>query len=371
MAQFADGFPSTTFPACDKPMFSYQWQQNYLSRAEFALAIQEAERRIADQLHYWTYPHYAYNELQNYPHPANAQIWGGGANTRKQWKSTRLNYSKIISPGLFTRTLIDAAIAITRVDTDGDGVFETFTATVTGLPTGTTADQVALYINAADRVGNDISDGEQWRIRPIYVTVTGTTATIRGHSCLLVKPTLYEGYDNTGLTVTLATNYLDTLGAYRVWIDPATQGIATWEAINCCNESGVTQWPITITNRQAERGFVGIDWSQADCSTNYDPDLVYVNYLSGVPLVNGFVQQELGKAVAMYATALLPSLPCGCDRAQLIITHWREPIYSSQANEQPAYAPADTGTNTFGVERGAVYAWRAIQEWKQVWGALL
>jgi len=257
MAQFADGFPNSNSLACDKPMFSYQWQQNYLSRTEFALAIQEAERRIADQLHYWTYPHYSYNELQSYPHPADSRLWGGGANTRKQWKSARLNFSKIIAPGTRTRTFIADGIAITRVDTDGDTVKETFTATVNGLPAGTTADQVALYVSAVDRVGNFIDDGERWRIAPIYVTVSGTTATIRGHACLLVKPTMYEGYDNTGLTVTLDSNYLETVTACRVWIDPAVQGVATWEAINCCGASGVTQFPITVRNRQAERGFVG------------------------------------------------------------------------------------------------------------------
>lgn len=373
MAQFSTGFPSATTAVCDKPVFQYQWQQDFLSRDEFALAIAEAERRIAEQLGFWTYPYYVRNELLQYPQPANVNIRGGGGNFKELWKSVQLKYGKVQTPGVRVRTLIDANVALTRIDTDGDGVDETFTATFT-VPTGTLASEIGLYINAADRVGAMVRDGERWRLRPLDIEIVGTTCNVRGHAALLVKPSLYEGYDNTGLDVSLATNYLTTVSAYRVYTDTTAttstmnQGSAYWEIANCCGASGVTLFPITVTPRIPETGFVGVDWSQTDCTVNSDPDRVLINYLAGEPLVNGLVEPFLGDVVAKFATALLPNQACGCERSQRIIAEWKKPIFQSDQEDNPAFAPNDAATNTFGVEKGAVYAWRAVQELKQIGG---
>jgi len=374
MAQFSTGFPLATTAVCDKPVFQYQWQQDFLSRDEFALAIAEAERRIAEQLGFWTYPYYVRNELMQYPQPANVNVRGGGGNFKQLWKSVQLKYGKVQTPGVRARTLIDANVTLTRIDTDGDGVEETFTATVLNIPTGVTADEIGLYINVADRVGGLIKDGERWRLRPINVEIVGNTANIRGHASLLVKPSLYEGYDNTGLDVTLVTNYLTTVSAYRVYTDTTAttstmnQGSAYWEVANCCGASGLTLFPITVTPRDPEIGFVGVDWSQADCSVKADPDRVMINYLAGEPLVGGYVEQFLADVVAKLATALLPNQACGCERSQRIIAEWKKPIFQSDQEDNPAFAPNDAATNTFGVEKGAVYAWRAVQELKQIGG---
>ena len=67
MAQFGDGFPATSTTACDHPVFSHQWQQDFLSRDEFNQAISQAEAMIAAELGFWTYPRYIVNEELVYP----------------------------------------------------------------------------------------------------------------------------------------------------------------------------------------------------------------------------------------------------------------------------------------------------------------
>lgn len=373
MAQFGDGFPATSTPACDHPVFSHQWQQDFLSRDEFNQAISQAEAMIAAELGFWTYPRYIVNEELVYPKPGIG-VNGGGGNTKGKWKSVKTNYSMVQSPGVFTRTLIDAAVAVTRADTDGDGIKDTFTATAVNIPAGTTPDEIALYINVGDRVGIVTDIAERWRIRPLHVTISGNTATITGHACLLAKPMLYEGYDNTALDVSIDTNYLDTLSCYRITTDTTAttstmnQGYAKWEQIPCSGSSGVSVFPITVTPRNAERGHVGIDWSAADCTSGHEPDSVRLNYLAGLPLQDGMIDRTLGLAVAQLATSLLPGLACGCKRSERIIAHWRAAIFESEGDEQTNFAPDDAGSNPFGVARGAVFAWRAIQEYKQVWG---
>lgn len=374
MAQFSDGFPTTSTPACDKPVFSHQWQYDFLSRDEFNQAINQAEAMIAAELGYWTYPRYIVGEKITYPMPGIVGMRGGGGNFKGQWKSVKLSYGMVQTPGILARTLINDNVAITRTDEDGDGVKETFEVTVNGIPAGTTADEIALYINAADRVSVFNGLSERWRIRPLYVSIAGDVATIRGHACLLVKPTLYEGFDNTGLDVTIDTNYLTAVSCYRVYTDTTAttvtpnQGIASWEALPCSESSGFTSYPVVLTPRNADLGFVGVDWSAANCTTNYEPDNVQVNYLAGLPLQDGMIDQTLGLAVAQLATALLPGLACGCNRSERIIAHWRAPIFESEGDEQTNFAPDDAGSNPFGVARGAVYAWRAVREYKQIWG---
>ena len=375
MAQFGAGFPTgVTTGACDVPIFQHQYQRDMLSRDEFGIAIAQAERMIAEQLLYWPFPQYIEGEKVKYPRPNNTSQYGGGGNIHNQWKSARLEFGKVIGGGTFATAVIALNQSVTRLDEDGDGIFEVFQITVLNVATDLNTDEVAIYFVSTDRVGVNKDRTERWRIRPIYVTLSGTTLTIRGHTACIAKPTLYEGYDVETLDVTNATNFITAVDVYRAYLDDTAtvdsmnQGTAIWENLNCDEPPcGVSYYPVCLGARDAELGFVSFNWTQSgSVPFRYDPDRVTVNYVSGVPLVNDFMQQPYGEMVAQLATALLPSRHCGCDRADKIIAHWMQPIYESGGEDEINFAPEDAATNPFGVMRGAVYAWRSVLERRQV-----
>lgn len=377
MAQFGTGFPEgVTTGACSQPIFQHQFQRDNMGRDEFGLAINQAEQLIAEQLSFWTFPRYTAGESIQYPRPNNTKQWGGGADIRGQWKAARLQYGKIIGGGVLARTLIAANQAIVQTDEDQDGIDEIFTVTVLNVSATLDVSQVGIYIMTADRTGVNKDIGERWRVRPIHCTLSGTTLTIRGHSACIAKPALYEGYDVESLDVTLATNYLTNLDVYRVYLDDTAtvdsmqQGTAIWENTGCLEPPcGVSYYPVCLGARDAELGFVSFNWTQAGTTPfTYDPDRAQVNYLSGVPLADDHTDYPYGMMVTQLATTLLPSRTCGCDRADKIIAYWKQPIYETEDEEGRDFAPEDAATCPFGVARGAVMAWRAVLERRQVRG---
>lgn len=380
MAQFGVGFPSGgTTGACDVPIFQHQYQRDMLSRDEFSIAINEAEQMLAEHLNFWTYPRYTVGEAVKYPRPNDTKAYGGGGNIHNQWKSARLDYGKIIGGGLFATAVIAMNQAVTRFDLDGDGIDEVFQITVLNVATDLNVNEVAIYFVSADRVGINTDNGERWRIRPIHVSLSGSTLTIRGHAACIAKPTLYEGYDVESLDVTLATNFVTSVDVYRVYLDDSAtvnsmfQGQAIWENLDCDEPPcGVSYYPVCLGARNAELGYVSFNWTQSgSVPFRYDPDRMVVNYLSGVPLVDDQTQRPYGEMVAQLATSLLPSRHCGCDRADKIIAFWMQPIYQSDGENDVNFAPDDAADNPFGVARGAVYAWRSVLQRRQLRGTLL
>lgn len=375
MAQFGTGFPEgVTTGVCDVPMFQHQWQRDMISRDEFGLAINQAEQMIAEQLSFWTFPRYTTGETVQYPRPNDTKQWGGGATIHGQWKAARLQYGKILGGGILARTLIAANQVITRLDEDLDGLFEIFEIVVLNVSATLDLSEVGVYIRTTNRTGVNKDDGERWRIRPIHCTLSGTTLTIRGHSSCIAMPVKYEGWDVEPLDIGDAANYLTNLDVYRVYLDDTAtvdsmqQGTAIWENTGCLEPPcGVSYYPVCLGARDAELGFVSFNWTQAGTTPfRYDPDRAQVNYLSGVPLADDHTAYPYGAMVAQLATALLPERTCGCDRADKIIAFWKQPIFEVEGDNQQGFAPNDAADNPFGFARGAVYAWRAVLERRQV-----
>ncbi len=369
LAQFES--PTEHSAQCESVFYQYAWQQDFLSREELASTIEKAEAAIADALRFWPAPKYLAQTVQ-VPRPYDRTLYGGAGTARGQWKTLTLDYGHVQGGGVLARTLIEAARPVTRTDPDGDGVKELFTVTV--ATTITDPDEIALYVTSADR--NGVSLDETWRIRPVHVTISGGTATITGHSALLVKPNKTTVVNPERLDPADDANYIAEVDAYRVYRDTTAtdanpaQGWALWEALpdNAYADPPTTQTAraIAIGERLAEAGQVYAAYSDpTSCYGWREPDRVRLQYLAGFERTHGRMARPMADIVAHLAAGWLASEKCGCERSNRIIAYWRE--MPSQASDGTTARPltAEEVNNPFGATRGALWAWQRVKALSQ------
>lgn len=319
---------------CERPFFQ-QADQGFeaLSREDVAQAIIEAERLISELA--LTYPAPQYDaQTVVYPREARldyTQLWMGSTG---RLKPVYYKYGNIISMGVYTETLIEADVAITPDDPYSDGFDTTFSATVT-VPAGTTADELTFYFSAAD-IPDEFSRPEM-DIRPLKVSISGNTATIRGK---MVQVVLVENYLKQVPDILDATDtaiYAGTIDVYRRTIDLTQSGSIQWDNLGFCPDPPCTYTAASACfyATDANQGIVTPIPGQFDADLQeYErvfpdrwraPDRVAMNVISGIPrLDNGQMANPWRKWVAMLATALMPqSKACGCDVADTILYYYR------------------------------------------------
>lgn len=371
-------YPGTKSAQCADVIYQEPWMKDHLSREEIAQAIADAEQMLADKLLYWPAPRYFVDEIVPYPRPHQRELYGYAGTARGEWKTVQLKNHRVISGGVFNRTFLANTTSITLSDPDGDGVDERFTAVVT-VPSGTSANEIALYFTAADRNSDPIA--ETWRIRPIRVSVSGTTATIIGHSTLLVDPDLTLGVTAAALDAATAANYVTDLECYRVFTDTTAtaalpyQGVAIWKDIpGCSADCTFSIKELCLGEHDNDQGTVFAAFGQP-CDWPYayrEPDRLEVNYVAGLALENGQMQPEMAKAVAYLATSLLANEKCGCDRSNRIMAYWRDAILTFEDNANKARGfSKDYASNPFPATRGGQWSWQRVKDWRDVEGVSL
>lgn len=367
--QIGEGFPEPNTAQCPHVWYQYQWQEDFLSREEIAKAIAMAEQAIAEQLGYWPAPKAITNERVSYPRIPVRNAYGRGGNPRGQYKSVSLAWSKIQGGGSLVRTLIGAD-TVTFSDPDGDSVNERFTASI--ATSVTDPNEIAVYFNSADRLGEDIA--EQWRIRPVKVTISGGVATIVGHSSLLVLPNK-EVITNPEVLDVSAAIYATEVDIYRLYRDDTStdanpaQGFAHWENAGCDEPPCAAEYhPVCIGAREADSGVVSVNYNVVDgfCQDT-EPDWLVVNYIAGEPLVNGQMSVSMAHIVAHLATALLPDGNCACDRSNRIIAYWKD--LPGDPDKSRFMTQREIDDNPFGDRRGSRYAWERVKMLLDVRGA--
>lgn len=365
-------YPASKSAQCGDSMYQFPWQRDHLSREEVGEAIADAERMLAQELLYWPYPRYFVNEVQQYPRPHQRPLFGFAGDIRGNWKTVQLNWKKIQSGGLFNRTAIGTilAAAITKLDEDGDGIFETFTATITDPAIGSISDpyELALYFSAGDRHGEALS--EAWRIRPLIISISGNTATFRGHRTLLINPEIEFAVTPTQLDATNDSNYVTTLECQRAFTDSTAtaalpyQGVAEWKAIPDCTQDctfEIKELCLGEHNNDQGRVFASFGAPSTWPFPDRDPDRVAVNYVAGLPLENGQVNGELARMITYLSLSLLANEKCGCDRSNRLIDRWRRPILRFEDNTTPGGAQAFARNGTpFPMTAGGQYAWTRV-----------
>lgn len=357
-----------TIDGCKDVFYQFAWQRDWLSREVLAQAITRAEAELALHMKFWPAPKYIQREIVQYPRPARADHYGAAGTPRGIWKAVSLGYKKVLGPGLFTRVEISTGEAVTYTKSDGtheDGFTLTVAATDANSVAITDPDEIAIYFQAADRVG-DVE--EQWRIRPARVSISGGNATITGHKADLADP--LQQIDPTVPDQPLAdeaASYVTAVDVYHVYrddrytADNPSQGLAVWEAQNCPPDCTVEYQEMCVGLRNAEMGQVYIqippDWPQ-----NRQPDRLHVNYLSGVPLVNQMMDNELAQIVACLACCFLPAEKCGCDYVDRIVAYWRDLPSQNYTDRNSRQIPVrEIIDSPWGPSKGSNRAWRYVQ----------
>lgn len=353
--------PRTSRAECKDTWRQYEWQKDTLSREEVARTIEAAESAIAEQVNTWPAPHYVSNEAVVYPRPSKSQYFGYAGTPRGQYKPVRLRYAKTQGGGILARTLLDIDAAVTYSDPDSDGVNSV--ATITVATTITDSAEIGVYFQASDRIGEALT--EKWRIRPITVTFSGGTATIKAHPSQFATPDELVDVNFTPLDPAIAGNYVTQVEVYRVYRDDTAtsatpnQGTAEWEQWPCnTTPCAVDYIAVCLGARSPDNAIVMVGFEAGTCwPQNREPDRLHVNYLAGYPLVDGKMQDSLARMTAQLATAWLTQESCACDRSSRIIRHWRLLPSTDDKDSRPITAE-EINENPWGPRRGAYFAWR-------------
>lgn len=389
--------------ACNSLVFKYQWQgsKDAVGRSEIEQAIEAAETRLQEYLGYAIAPHYAAKTVP-FSKYLDVSVWRRGIPFGSDGYAENVALGEGYVQGLGTELITalgDVPVAIT--DTDADGIRDTFTASI--ATTETDPARLAVYFIAADRL-DGATLGEDSRVRPVSISITGGVASIRGRSYLLVKPVKYEGIiTNTGkgfdpndvtgtyvANITVATRVVYTAGQT---VDTA-QATLLWESVPCygwwgCCDTIATNAPAYTPNsndpaavgmavaragiRDAKLGLIipvqavydttAAQWRAIDWSTYRQPDRVTLRYLAGWPLgPDGNVDRKWQVIVARMAAAELARPICACDVANQELYHWQFDVSRAGGanSEQYSISPADLD-NPLGTRRGQVWAWKQIR----------
>jgi hypothetical protein len=330
---------------------------------------------LADELLYWPYPRYFTGEVQQYTRPHQRELFGFAGDPRGNWKTVQLNWKKIISGGVFNRTAIIAPPVITKLDEDGDGVFETFQAVVTDAAISSITDpyQLALYFVAANRHGEALD--ETWRVRPLTITISGNVATFRGSRPLLINPEIEFGVAVSQLDATDDANYVTALECWRVFTDDTAtaalpyQGVAEWKTIPGCTQDctfEIKELCLGEHNNDQGRVFASFGASSAWPFLDREPDRVNVNYVAGLPLIDGRIPNEMARIITYLSVSLLANEKCGCDRSNRILAKWRAPILRFEDNNDSGAQAFAYNKTPFPMTVGGNYAWQRVKRMRDV-----
>lgn len=388
--------------ACNTVVYKYAWQfADQGGRQDILEAIELAEDRISsgDALGFDPAPKYHVDtkEVPRYNDLNLDRIGYMGADGR--WLSLILNYGKVQKIGVETRALISTE-SVTYSDEDGDGLDESWEVTIATVVTD--PDQIAVYVPSAYRLDSD-PVGEEYRIQPVKVTISGGVATIRGKAWLMAKPVLYEGVNPISLDPSDTTNFLPEVEIYWKYIDPTgttvdtAQAKVTWYTrphpyfctCNGCSSSVINNSldPAATGSMVARAGIsdedLGIVYfgeavysatSGVWCSVNWrncrPPDEITIRYLAGEPLVNGQMNSRYQKAVTRMAAAEMPRKICACDESNRELHRWQFDVArSAGANDEAYGAVSDIDINNpFGTRRGQIYAWKEVRALRKLIG---
>lgn len=378
---------STMFPAtvCGQPWKQFAWQDaDKISREDLAEVIRSAELQIAGELGYNLIPDWTIAERVSTVRPADPMLYNANAlNIRGQRASIQAEKAHIISGGKLVKSLITAATAITRTDSNGDGYDDVMTIAVT--TTITDADEIKVYYPGE-------SGADEWEIRPLKtVTFSGGVATITFNAWQLVDPDeqskIATDGDAQGLAAETAGNYLTTADVYRVYNDPQSQVQFLWEGIgnvfaacSCgganCSTCGFDAQDGCLMVRDERLGilsYAAATWDSDDeefdvtaLSVGRNPDQLRLWYYSGwrdlsLDTPNKTMDRHWQLAVAFYAASLLDRSTCGCNNFEAQINFWRRDKSRSGGDLGFTISPHQLD-NPFGTTEGAHYALRRVDE---------
>jgi hypothetical protein len=347
--------------SCSDPVLQYAWQPaggGRPGRDEVAQAVQLAEQMITGALGFSPAPDWVVED-------AVPVAWS----RQMPWRvSARASRGYIIEGGIEAWSVIQAARTIAWSDADGDTYKETGTVTATLPSPAPPIEEIALV------------DPDGIEIRPIQVTYAGGIATIRFARYEAVLRNLQERLDANAVDGTADANFASTMDVMRHYTDPSVQAVLRWESGICdangCSVSEQTACFIARDSRLPLVGLhagmwdtVGLRWVPA-CPAWWRPsDGVKLNYYAGLRYQPSprDMNPQLAKAISVLALCLMDRTWDCCEFMRNVSESWRTDLSlrSGSMGGSTSYAVTrESLDNPFGSTRGAVFAWRVVQQYR-------
>lgn len=413
------GWQNATDPVtstCNTVLKKYAWQRNdALGRTEIESAIDEAERRLAFYLQYSVAPHFK-SEVLRYPPTYDQRFFQyQPMSATGTWKPVVLGEGYVKAVGVEKLTLLQTVNIVNDLtppifpyhsappappyliylDTDSDNLPDTFQI---GLATTITdPTQLAVYFSAADRLdGQAVSD--VWRIQPLFISISGGVATLRGRCWMLGRPILSEGFNIPDLNPVTAANYVTSLEVYQRVCDPTgttfdtAQAKFIWQTMPFQSGWWCFNWSSNLANGSTDPasqaysvGRVGIKNSQLgivlpgqallDATTGLwnetlppwtpnvrPPDQVEIRYLAGYPTDSqGRMDSHFQTVVARMAMAELNNRIVACDESNRELYRWQRDLALLSDTTEAYGVSREDLNNPFGTRRGHAYAWKEVK----------
>jgi hypothetical protein len=345
-------------PVCSNIQPQYTWQEaDRVSREEIAEAIAEAEALMEQYLNYRLLPTWEVSEQHTLYHQVHGLVG---------WQDLHARWGHFISGGVKAQTLIEASSSITYEDNDEDGYEET--ATVSALvPAGTDPNEVVIFYPDKD-------GAEQWEIRPIRVSVSGTIATITFRREQAVIPDLTEAVSEVvAAQGTDDDAFLDSVDVYRRYNDPSAQARLLYSS-RFTNPASQTAVLLPKDIRGSLLHYEPATWNGSAfvrASSNGLPDSIELSYYAGyrdLRLLDSIhvMDERIERAVAYLAAACLDRPPCDCSSSSW--AYWNHDMHF-EGTERTYIADLKQIETPLGYRRGQVYAWNRIQELRTELGA--
>jgi hypothetical protein len=318
-------------------------------RDEVARALNDAVYRIIDYLEYFPRPTYITDEII----PLG---WG----SPYQFQTLETRYKHLIEFGSRATTLIDDDVSVVYSANIAGKPIDKATITVT---TDVDVSEIQVFFRTAD--GAPAAADELYEIEPLKVTRTNaTTVEITGHRALFVRPdTIWDvpyTFDDGNLTqrhyadIEQSADFVTKVDVYRVYTTTtsAVQLVSDGYLYDCGSPSTNTY---TAAGARIVNPRLGIFQVRAsDCGCGKPFESVKANYKAGLALVRGQVDTVLEEAIVRFANTFFGQKPT--DMTNRVNEKW---TYDRDFMEQNGLQPGDA-KNPFGIQRGAIFAWRTI-----------
>ena len=274
------------------------------------------------------------------------------------WKQQtyELKYGETRAFGKRATALIQANVSVAYSDTDDDQVDDLATVTVT---TSHPADEIQVFFRVTD--GASSAAHESWRIEPLVVTKNGTTATITGHRANFVSPALWsDEYSDDHMTANAGDvesheHFVTAVDVYRVYTD-ATSAVTL---LLSPDEADSYEVAATAYSTDAHMGYFRLYTADSQTAPAATPHAVRVSYLAGLPLANGYMDNELEPLICRYANTRMNQVPPVCDVGQRMYNEDRA-VPESTTQFQTWYPPP------FGITNAGQRLWSVIQARRSV-----
>lgn len=377
---------------CNAIVYERAWQgAERAGRADIRRAIATAEQMFFNVTNYAPRP--TFREItMRWPEMGDYRLFNyTGIDARNHWLGLNLPDGYIKALG-YEHTTADVTANLTYTDDDGDGVYETATATA-AVPAGTTTDEVYCTFTAGDYL---YEDGTV--IAPRTISIANNIATVVFDAYTLIRPILYTVarpsiLDPSDLPPSATSPYASTVDIARKYCDGTGTTVDTAQAVLIWESAPYPSWaiPCTFTNyapdpsavayavaragiRDARQGIVYAGEAIYNVNSNTwtgrigfsecrPPDKVKLRYLAGRD------EDYIDVAIARLAAAVLSRRICACESANKEIYEWQID-YSRLGATTETYAQPSDMTNPFGTRKGHIYAWRVAQQTERVLGIL-